>query len=437
MLRLPGFGDLFRDVAKVSTGRLSAMAIAVLATPIVSRLFAPEHYGLAALVVAAVSITASFLPLSYERAILYPKAERQAASLLWLSLCVAGAVTAIVYLLLCVSALVWPDIAGASGMGAFFWIFPIGGLFVALKRIASTVCIREKAFSRIATADFLDAAGTASIRILWGLVLVSSAAGLLFGFFVGVAVATAICSVRALAWFRALDVRPTGADMVALLKEYRDYPIFRAPAKFAFTAAQRSPIIALGILFPVEFVGFYAIAHRAAALPLYAASRAVKDVLIQRIMKSKHDNEQLGGSLAKVAGIMAICGAPLFLVLHMYGEPMFSWLLGDRWSTAGRVAEILAVYLYLVWVGSVTATAFESLRLNKLRMKLYVGNLALRIAIFSACGFYALNFEQTLMFFVAGCALYQFATYFFAARALLAHDAGIRDSHATETPGTG
>jgi len=221
-----------------------------------------------------------------------------------------------------------------------------------------------------------------------------------------------------------------------LAVEYRDYPIFRAPAKFAFSGAQRLPIIALGVIFSAEIVGFYAMANRAAAIPLHAASQAVKDVLLEKIMGKRQGEQPIVNSLLVVAIGLAATGAPVFILLFLFGEEAFAWFLGAKWASAGRFVEILSPYLYAVWIGSFTATIFETLRLNKLRLKIHTGNLVVRVAIFLYCGLAGLDIERTLWVFVIGSSFFQLMVYVIAAKAAIKHDRALRshDEKLSESP---
>lgn len=417
--------QFLRNVLKISSGRIIAMAIAVVATPIVSRLFEPEHYGIAALLIASIGILASIMPLSYERAVLFPKEKDTAIELLAIALAISTAIAVCAYLVLGVSALVMPDIGSSFGFDGYLWFVPIGALLLAVKTTAGTACIRCKYFSSIASADVAEAAVAATIRIGWGLLIASSAIGLILGYASGLIVAAIIVGLPVWRWASDCDVNLSGKNIRRRVIEFRDYPIFRAPAKFAFSGAQRLPVIALGIIFPAEIVGFYAMANRAAAMPLHAASQAVKDVLLQKIMKRRQDEIPIVRSLSLVAVALAVTGAPIFLILFLFGEELLSWFLSARWASAGGYVEILSPYLYTVWVGSFTATIFETLRLNKLRLRIHVGNFLIRLLIFTYCGISGFNVETTLWVFVAISCLYQFLIYAVAARAAYLHDGSL------------
>jgi len=399
------------------------MLIALAATPVISRLFDPADFGVAALFIATMTVTASMLALAYERGVLFPKQESKAARILVLALSISVACTLLVYIVIGICVLIWPDIAEFSGMGNFFWFFPLGALFLSLRGTLVALCIRREDFSSIASADVGAAVISASTRILWGLFLASSVVGLVFGHLLGIAIAVLICGVRCMQWLRNTVEPANLVGMQAVAIEYKDYPLFRAPAKIAFSAARRLPIIALGILFPAEIVGYYAMANRAAELPLQAASTSVSNVLLRKTMGLRQIEQPMGKSLMKVVMVLIVTGLPIFSLMFFFGQEILSWFLGARWSSAGSIVQILAPYLFTLWVGSFAPTVFETLRLNKLRLKLHVGNLLVRCGTFAFCGVAGLGVTDTLWIFVVISSAYQVFIYAIAARATARYDA--------------
>lgn len=410
----------------MSSGKATALVIAVVATPVISRLFDPSDYGVASFFIANMAIMASILALAYERAVIFPKGNRKAGGVLVLSLTVSAFVTLGIYLVILAGSLLWPDQFQQLSMGGFIWLLPLAALLASLRSTAVAICIRLGNFSALATADVVEAAVSASSRILWGLVFASSVAGLLAGHLLGTLVAILICGFRCLSWFRKSYRRVSFAEMRRVAHEFRDYPIFRAPAKIAFNAASRMPIIALGILFPVEVVGFYAMANRAAGLPLQTVSKSVSNVLLSKTMALRHVDQPMTPSLRKVVIALALSGLPVFSIMFLYGEEILGWFLGARWSEAGRFVEILAPYLYALWVCSFASSIFETLRVNKIRLKLHLGNLSVRIAIFVYCGMSGLNIMETLHVFVVVSSTYQLVIFGMAAKVTADYDAGLR-----------
>jgi O-antigen/teichoic acid export membrane protein len=181
---------------------MAALALAIVATPIISRLFDPADFGVAALFIAATAVIATMMSLAYERAVLYPRDESTAAKVLLVALATSLGFTTLMYALLVLFTLLWPEFVASSGIGVLIWLFPIAAFLTSLRSTFVPLCMRREDFSSIAIADVTDVATLASTRIVWGLLLSSSVAGLLFGHFLGLVVAAFICGYRSREWFR-------------------------------------------------------------------------------------------------------------------------------------------------------------------------------------------------------------------------------------------
>ena len=413
------------NVAKMSSGKLLAMAIAVLVTPVISRLFDPSAYGIAALFIAVTTILSSVMPLSYERAAIFPETDDVARIITRVAVSVSVTFAVLLLAGIAVCHQQWPTFPENTGLGNYVWLVPLGALVMALKNTITAICVRRADFSAIAVADVSDAVTAATSRIIWGLVIASSAAGLIIGHMLGIAIAATICVFKSVHWLRESQIKPTLQDMRTQAISFADYPLFRAPARLAFTASRKLPVIALGVLFPAEVAGFFAMANRAAARPLHAVSKSVSDVLLQRTMGLRHQNQRLAPGLLRVVLGLIVTGLPVFLIVIAFGQELLSWFLGARWRDAGVYIEIMAPYLYAVWIGSFANSAFETLRLNKLRLQVNVGSLFVRTALFVYCGAIGASVIDTLTLYVWVSCAYQLFTYAITALAVKRHDAGL------------
>ena len=78
------------DVLKLVTGTTFAQIIAILASPLLTRLYGPEAFGFLALFTSITSIIGVIACMRYEMAIMLPKTDEEAANLPGLCLlCVA------------------------------------------------------------------------------------------------------------------------------------------------------------------------------------------------------------------------------------------------------------------------------------------------------------------------------------------------------------
>ena len=120
-----GEGSFAGDVLKIAGGTTFAQILSVLATPILTRIYGPESYGLSALFVSIVATVGVVACLRYELAIMLPKRDEDATNLLAASLILAGVVS-----LLTVPAIYYAgdfiiESLKSPGLGPYLWLVPI------------------------------------------------------------------------------------------------------------------------------------------------------------------------------------------------------------------------------------------------------------------------------------------------------------------------
>ena len=353
-----------------------------------------------------------------------------AARLLLVATYVAIGMTLVTYLLLLVGSILRPELAARAGMGSLIWLLPLAALLAALKEAFLTLCLRTDRYKSMAMSLAAETGVTAISRIVWGLMLSSSIAGLVLGHFLGVAIGGLICVIACRSWIAEHFAGMRSWKLLSVMRDFSDYPKFRAPARLAFNAAKRMPVIALGLIFPAEVVGFYAMANRSAGMPLQAASQSVSNVFLRDLIKTRDRDLPLLPGVRRVLGILLLTGIPMFLVVYFLGGELLTWFLGARWQQAGVFIEILALYLFSTWVSSFASTIFETLRLNKVMLRMHFGNLLVRLLVFIACAVVALSPTETLWLFAVVCSAYQFLIVIVAMLKARRHDAGL------ETGGT-
>ena len=402
------------------------MVIGVVGAPVVARLFAPADYGIAAFLISLMTIAAGVLPAGYQRAILFPREERTAAELLMLVLLVSGVLSLGLYGIIAIIVLAGLKLPGPLTGSGTLWLLPLGAFLLAVREALLTVMIRRREFGIIAWADVVQSGGTLISRVIWGLTLGSAALGLVLGQFVGVCAGMLLTWTVSRRWLRITLASGGLSPLTKVAVDFSDYPKYRVSARLAFLAAEQMPVLALGMMFPAEAVGFYAMAHRVADIPLQAASRALSDAILGNSINKRHDNRPLGPGVWKAATGLAIIGIPTFALMFLVGSDVLTWFLGNRWSDAGRMVEILSIYLFFSWMNSAFSPIFETLRKNRHYMMLNLLNLIARAIVFGSCFLAALDIFATLWVFSIVCACHALVSIAAAGHVVRRHDARLR-----------
>ena len=388
---------LLANALKLVSGRAAASALALLAAPVIARLFSPEHFGIAAFFVAIVSIAGPVSTLCLDQGIVLPKSDEMAGRLMSVAL-LSSMVTSVI-LLLALAGMAW--LTGAvpfeDRLGAWTWLVPLVVLLIGAIRVGENARIRRKSFSNIARADVWQALGTPLTRIGGGLIYGSSVTALVFGYLVGLLLKLITLGDRRL--FRSFSWREvTGSFRV--VAEYRDLATFTAPAQLIRLFSNNLPVLLLAYLFEPAAVGFFAMGQRIVGAPAEAVVGSVRKVYVQRAAELRAAGKQLTGLLLRSTMILLAAGVvPLLLILFL-GEDVTAWLLGEDWRPAGRLVEILAPWFFMIWLTMPSSALLLVLRKQRLWMGLQSLLALARLGAFAAAAALSFDLEQTVGAFV-------------------------------------
>ena len=393
-----------RNVAIVASGAAGAQAISLAFTPVITRLYGPEAFGLFGTFTATLAVLTPLAALSYPIAMVLPDKHADAVGLVRLSILLS---VIMALLLTALVALFGADVAqvlGLQAIQAYLWLFPIALVLIALMQVCQQWVIRTKQFQVSARAAVLQA-----------LVLNGAKVGVGWFYPVGgslVALATLGSGLHAiLIWTgiskgsAPLTTGPdeTAADLRTLARRYRDFPLYRAPQIVINAASQALPVLMLASLFGAAAAGLYSLGRLVMAMPSSLIGQAVFDVFYPRITEAARHRENLFTLLLKASLALAAAGVVPFGLVILFGPWLFGFVFGAEWLAAGAYAQWLALWLFFAFVNrpSVAAIAtlgkqgfflvYEIVSLGLRAGALYVGfrlfnNDQVAVALFSAVG---------------------------------------------------
>jgi lipopolysaccharide exporter len=251
-----------------------AAAIGILTMPIVSRLFTPEDFGVAAMFVSITVLSVTFATLRYEIALVLPESETDALALLGFVYRLAAFFCLLLVTLVTLYQVSNLKIPALEILGNWIWLLPLGVFLIAAIGIHENWLTRNKAFRAASLALVTGNSLTSGSRIIIGAVSGSSAGGLIVGYLLGSASRLAFQMRSVQPYMRVF--RPTSASQfITTGRRYSDFPRLNAPAGVIFALGANLPILLFAFLFSPEIVGFYAMAYRLAEVPLSIVSNAV------------------------------------------------------------------------------------------------------------------------------------------------------------------
>ena len=342
-------GSLFqssvvRNFAKLLSANVVAQVIGLLVYPILTRIYAPEDFGLLNLFLSIGNVLVVLSVADYYYAIVLPKREKDAAALTQLSL----------LLLCCTTALVVVSVIFAKQLSALFkspslsiyyWMMPLYVLLMGAWNILNYWYIRKKSFGRITGYQISQSLLSAGGKIGMGY------AGVLQG---GMIYAAVLAPLVSLLSSMALSFRKTlrpllqwsWGDIRSQAKAYRNFPLFVLPRSFINVLAGQLPILLLTPFFGSKLVGLLSMALLLGYTPIGTITRALYQVLYQHTTERVHASAKIGDVFWRFIGYGSCVIVPSFALIAIVLPDLSAWLLGEEWRVVGEYIRWMLPWLY-------------------------------------------------------------------------------------------
>lgn len=365
---------LLRNILAVASGAAAGQAVTFAFSPLITRIYSPEVFGLQGVFLSLISILSPVIALRYPMAIITAENEADAGRMARLSLVVAFIVSCLLGLVLLVAQGPVLRMVGAEALGALIWLLPLALFCVALQDVADFRAARAHQFRLVGLVTVAQAFLTNLARVLGG--LVAPVAGML------VAVTSIAPSVQAalltIGNRRPRPPRPalTRADAIELLRNHKDFPLYRVPTDVLNAASQSVPVILLAALFTPAAAGLYVLTRSVLNLPSNIIGAAVGNVLYARFAELSRSGRPLMPLLLRsTAALFAL--APFIIGLAWFAPAVFALVFGEEWREAGYYAQWMSLWIAMMIANVAMVRAIPIIQ----RQGLYlIYNVALLIA---------------------------------------------------------
>jgi O-antigen/teichoic acid export membrane protein len=317
--------------------------IAVLAAPLLTRLYSPADFGLLAVYASILSAIIGLAALRYHLAIPVAEDDEMVANLLVLCLLILVGMTAIFGIVLWLvgdTLLGWVQ---AEELAKYLWLLPLSFLGAGLYQVLSTWAIRNNHFGLLARTRLGQGAGLVITQLGLGVLRVIPA-GLLIGDAVGRACGG--LSLLRVAWREQAPFRRsvTLDRMWSLVSRYRRFPLLTGPASLLASVRAQVPTLLLASFYGSQIVGWFGLGQRLLTVTFFLIATSVGDVYLNEA--SRLTRERPGGLMSlywQTLRRSTIVVLPLLTVMALAAPWVFGPLFGPEWAEAGRYVQVLVV----------------------------------------------------------------------------------------------
>lgn len=346
---LPEAG-ISRKVVVVASGAAGGQVVAVLATPLLTRLYSPSDFGVLGLYLSVVGITSVVSTLCYEKAIPIAPTGEDARSLLVLSLVAVLCVSLLVVLaglLLPRTLARFPTI---DRVRPYFWVLLVGLIGLGFHQALSMWGIRQGAYSVLARAKFAQGAGATILQVGLGL-LKGGPLTLLSGDALGRLLGSGSLLVLGQVYRDLGSAVCQWRHHLLTAWKYRRFPGFGLGSSLINAAGGPGIIFIVAMLFDPWQTGLFVFADRMINIPIALIGRAASQVFIGEISQVIKGRPEAFQSHYRLAlGKLNVFGVILAIALLVLSPLLVAPIFGERWREAGLLMAILAPAAWVQFV---------------------------------------------------------------------------------------
>ncbi len=399
---------VFRGMVTLALGSGLGRLITLAAMPVLTRIYAPEHFGVLSVFTALVLILAPILTLRYVLAAPLPRQDATAMNLMAVAGLALVGMTAALTLFMFLFAEPLLNQLSMQALLPWWWLVVISAFALACFEALTLWATRQRQYKNMARSQVSQHLVGTVVKLVLGLLALKPA-----GLLIGQMLTQSAGSITLWRSFKqAVEINRrsiTTKRMKRLAAYYKDYPSYRLASQLLMIFAVQAPLLMTAWTFDAGTTGQLGLAMMALSLPANLIGGNMSKAFYAEIsVIGKNQPEKIRRitfSVLKRLGVLAL--VPAFILLFM-GERLFILVFGNDWSLAGQFASALAVYLVFQFVA--TPVSYLMFLYNGQRKLLFI-NIQ-RTLLILGCFFLGHQLEMPALNIITLYALV-LATHFF------------------------
>lgn len=351
------------------TGTMLSQLIPIAFTPILTRLFTPDDFGVFAFYLSIVVIVCAFNSGKYEQSIPLVSTDKQADNLLIGTLLIIFGVTVILYI---ATYFIWlQEITELNKIGNMIWLLPLSAALLSIYQALTYWQNRKSNFKKISKNLTFQSGVNVIVSIVFG--LLGSKSGLIYGDFF----AKLFSSFNLFGKFEKINWNLIKLSYI----KYIDSPKYLVPATLLNATAKQLPIIIFGLLFLPKTIGFLLVAQRVFQSPIGIVSVSLSQVLLNKMSVDFREKGNCKTIYNKAFLFLSLLPIPAAVIIYLFIDKLVILFFGAAWEELGLLIKILFPFYYIYFVSgtlNIVLIAAGKKKINLLMQIIYfIGTIIL------------------------------------------------------------
>lgn len=337
--------NFLKSMAVLLTGTAVAQFIPILISPILTRFYSQDDFGVFATYAAIVNVITILATAQYDVAIMMPKNRRVAFNLfvfVFINALVVSLLSLVVFLGL--SFLIDDFVFNNQNKRIWFFV-SVGVFFSATYQAINYWFNRNQYYKRLA----VNRVGQTSVTAITSLVFAQffKSLGLILGQLTGLVVSFVSILMYLTKRDGVLFKSVSKKRMMLAIKRYNQYPKVNIPISLVNSTYNNSKFLILAFVFSSGTIGQLYLVYRVIGLPASIVGNALSEVMLQRVATNNASKDSISSLKLIVKSILVMSVLSIFpcIFLFLFGECLFELVFGKNWGDAGKMAAVLSIGL--------------------------------------------------------------------------------------------
>jgi len=311
--------------------------------PIVTRLYAPEAFGLQSMFGSIVMLIAVFATMSYHSSLILPKTEDEA--FIMFAVCIVSIllITGFSVLIISVGYDFIIQKSNTPELKYYLWLTPVFVFFHGLYQTLRFWNTRYKRFGRLAVSRVIETGGNKGFVLGAGFLGHTTGGSLIYGILFASVLKNLVLvgklwqeNKKRIKHIINLENILTGA------KRYRKFPMYSVWSELLSRIPEVITVFFIVRYFDKTLLGHYSLSIMVLTLPTVFLYSSIMEAFSPRAAMAKHEGKHVD-LLLKVNERTASLTIFPFMVLGITGDILFKFVFGANWAAAGIIVQILVL----------------------------------------------------------------------------------------------
>lgn len=341
LTRFSQANSFLKNIFLLAGGTAAAQAVLFLLSPVISRLYSPESFGILGVYTACISILSVFSTLRFELALMVEKDGEKARDIARLAMALNALVAVLVAVLIAFVYRPVNELFGFAAGSLYLFLIPAGIWGLGISNIYNYWFMRESTFPPVAQSKMLQSGVMGAGQILLGLMKLGP-----YGLLAGDALsrmASGFYLYRRSFTGKRKTPRASLKMLWARAREYKNFAMFSVWSGSLYVLVNQSPPVLITLLYGAANGGLYAFGMKIVNAPMVLVGKAVSQVYLSECRKSADSGGRMLPLFKKVTKRLLLVGLIPYTLLAIFGDRLFKIVFGASWEQAGVFMQLLAL----------------------------------------------------------------------------------------------